>query len=317
MMPRALILHPGLLLLAMACAVSTAIAADAVPAATTIKHRFAILDNGANRLVLVDQQFPERSWSVPVPSGARDLQRLGTVATPASRDAKPDPLQQGEPRILVSHPNGAGEYAIATGKLLWSVKGQAGVSTARRLPDGNTMLGADHDGVRLITVDPAGTVVSTIPVECKGDLRLIRTAPGGHVLLGLAKPNLIVEVDDKGTVVKEFPLPGKGYIAERLPNGDTLAATGAALSVVELDPTGKVVRTIGGKTGFPDARFLWFSSFDQLPDGHLMVANWCGHGHEGKGPHLLEFDADNHLIWQWEDHQLVRTATSVLALDER
>ncbi len=296
--------------------------------APVILHRFAILDNGPSRLVLVDQVHPELNWSVNVPHASRDLQRLGMVTPPPPPKKKPsggakvkppapDPLQFGEPRILVSHGDGAGEYSIANGKLLWSVNGQQDISSARRLPNGNTVLGSSQGGVHLITVDPKGKVVSNIPVDCPGDLRLIRLTPDGHYLLGLAGPHMIFEVDAAGKKVAEYKLPGKGYIGERLLNGNVLAATGEGLTVAEIDPQGKIVHSIGGKEAFPNARLLWFSSFDRIADGHLLVANWCGHGQEGKGPHLLEFDYDNKLIWQWEDHKLVTMATSVLGLDER
>ncbi len=309
--------HAHLLVATALSALSAAVAAAAEPAAA--QHRFAILDNGAGHLVLVDQVHPELGWSVGVPGGARDMQRLGMVSQQsiAKKPGAPDPLQSGEPRILVSHGDGAGEYAIATGKLLWSVKGQRGVSSARRLPDGNTLLGSSEGGVHLITVDPKGKVVSTVAVECPGDLRLVRTTPDGHFLLGLAGPHLIWEVDATGKKVAEYKLPGKGYIADRLPNGHVIAATGDGLTIVELDSMGKIVRTTGGKAAFPDEKFLWFSAYDFLPAGHLLVANWNGHGHEGQGPHVFEFDADNHLVWKWEDHQLVKDATGVLALDER
>ncbi len=298
------------------------------PPAPVILHRFAILDNGPSRLVLVDQVNPKLGWSVNVPHASRDLQRLGMVTPPPPPKKKPsggakvkppapDPLQFGEPRILVSHGDGAGEYSIATGKLLWSVNGQQDVSSARRLPNGNTVLGSSHGGIHLITVDPKGKVVSKIPVDCPGDLRLIRLTSDGHYLLGLAGPQMIFEVDAAGKKVAEYKLPGKGYIGERLPDGNILAATGGALTVAVLDPQGKILHSIGGKEAFPNARLLWFSSFDRIANGHLLVANWCGHGQEGKGPHLLEFDENSKLIWQWEDHKLVTMATSVLGLDER
>lgn len=317
-----------------ACLAATATAAEkkkpTIPQAPVIQHRFAILDNGAGRLVLVDQVHPELGWSVAVPANARDLQRLGMVTPPPPPKKKPasgskpkvkppapNPLQMGEPRILVSHGDGAGEYSIASGKLLWSVSGQRDVSTARRLADGSTILGSSNNGVHLIRVDLKGQVISSVAVDCPGDLRLIRPTPNGHYLLGLAGPQMIFEVDAAGKKVAEFKLPGKGYIGELLPNGNLLAATGQALTVAEIDPSGKIVHSIGGKDAFPNARLLWFSSFDRLSNGHLLVANWCGHGQEGKGPHLLEFDYDNNLLWQWEDHKLVTMATSVLGLDER
>jgi hypothetical protein len=64
----------------------------------------------------------------------------------------------------------------------------------------------------------------------------------------------------------------------------------------------------------PQARLLWFSGFQILRDGGVVAANWCGHGHLGKGPHAVRFDRENRLIWSWEDHLLVRTATNLLII---
>ena len=45
--------------------------------AEEIRHRFVCVDNGANKLIYVDQLEPGDGWSVPIPSGSRDLQLIG------------------------------------------------------------------------------------------------------------------------------------------------------------------------------------------------------------------------------------------------
>ena len=259
-----------------------------------VEHRFLALDNGGNRLVLVDQAQPARGWSIPIPPGGRDLQRLGD-------------------RVLVSHGTGATEYALADGKAGWSWTGGKGISSARRLADGATLLLRDGAMLRL----PAGATKPTeIPVAGLEGSRLVREDGPGRFLIGLSNPKALLSVREDGHVLSRLPLPGKGYTGLRLPEGHVLASTGAAVSVLELDAQGAVVRTFGGLQAHPQARLLWFSGFQRLANGDVVVANWCGHGQEGRGPHAVQFDAANRLVWSWEDHRAAATVTNLLILED-
>ena len=75
-----------------------------------------------------------------------------------------------------------------------------------------------------------------------------------------------------------------------------------------------VPRTVGGRKNHEGLQ--WFSGFHHLDSGNIVVANWLGHGKAGKGPHLVEFDKDNKLVWKWEDHQKAKQITNVLILDD-
>ncbi len=281
---------------------------------SAIEHRFLAVDNGGNRLFHVNQSNPEANWTIDIPSGSRDLQLVGTDA------------------VLVSHGNGCGEYDLASGKRTWAVSDYKKVSSARRLPNGNTLLAASIGGVTLIEIDRNGKRVSSLALGELKDQRLIRRLPealrrssgrpeqaegeskDAHVLLSLAGPRKLVEIDARGKTVWDASLPGKGYVAVRLPGGNTLATTGGACTVVELDAEGKIVSTVGGKKAHPRARLLWFSGMDRLPNGNVVVANWNGHGNVGKGPDIVEFSPKNKLTWQWESKE-AKSITNVLVLD--
>jgi hypothetical protein len=279
-------------LLAIAAALAVRANAGATP------PRFLAVDNGGNRLLLVDQSDPARGWSVPIPAGSRDLQQL---------DGR---------RVLLSHGDGAGEYDLADGKKVWSVSGFKGVSTARRCKDGTTVLGSNDGGrVRFLWVDRDGKEVRRQePAGC-ADLRLARETESGGLLFTAGNPPRVVETDAKGAVTWTAKLAGKGYVAYRMPDGTTWATTGETCTVAVLDRDGKEVRRLGGKDAHPQARLLWFSGFQPLADGGAAVANWCGHGKEKQGPHVVAFDAQNRLAWVWEDHAVAKTVTNVLVLE--
>ncbi|MBI5684725.1 MAG: hypothetical protein HZC54_06565 [Verrucomicrobia bacterium] len=271
-------------------------------------HRFACVDNGANRLLLVDQAEPSRGWSVAIPTGSRDLQRLE------------------KNRLLVSHGNGCGIYDMKDGRCLWRLEGFSGVQTARHIADRDEiMLGAIAKGAvefHFLKRDgewfhKSDRVVRATGVE-PALLRLARFTSDGHVLFTTGNPIRVVEWDlAANKEVWSAPFPGKGYVALRRADGTTAVSTGGAVSVVEIARDGKITKTWLGDAYRKQHRLDWFSGFEFLPNGHIVVANWLGHGAQGKGPHVIEVDADNKVVWSWEDHTAAKQVTNLLMLDEK
>lgn len=271
-------------------------------------HRFVCVDNGANRLVCVDQNHPARGWSVAIPAGSRDLQRLAGG------------------RLLVSHGNGCGIHDLKDGRCLWRTEGFSGVQTARHVVDRDElMLGAAaKDAIEFHFLkregegfQKSGRVVRVTGVD-PGLLRLARFTDNGRVLFTTGNPVRVVEWDlAANREVWSAPLPGKGYVAVRRPDGTTVATTGGAVSVVEIARDGKITKTWLGEAYRKPYRLDWLSGFDILPNGHLVVANWLGHGAQGKGPHVIEVDADSRLVWSWEDHTAAKQVTNLLMLDDK
>jgi hypothetical protein len=267
------------------------------PAQENIRHRFLCVDNGKNQLLLVDQLHPDKSWSQPIPSGSRDIQIVA--------DGK---------RVLVSHGNGAAEYDLATGAASgWRVTRYSGIQSAVRLANGHTLL-ARGDGA-VFDVDADGKETASIQPRVKLDIRLLQLLDGGNFLLCGAHSRSLIEMNRDGAIVKTIPLPGKGYRAARLANGHYLASTGDECKIVEVDADGKVSWFVGGKKEHPGIGLDFFSGWDTLANGNIVVANWLGHGKQGKGCHLAEFTPDNKLVWTWQDHTLARQVTNVKMLE--
>jgi hypothetical protein len=286
----------------------------------SLKHVLYLVDNGLSRLLFLNQKDPAKSWTVPVPAGSRDLQLVANN------------------KILVSHGNGAAEYDRTTGAKGWSVSTYAGVSTAQRLSNGNTLLGWSTPAsattpaqVMFSEVNPAGTEVSRLTLHNITTLRLARRLANGNTLFTGDLNNDLVfrvfEVNAAGAIVWQQSLyGGRGYVANRLPNGDTQATIGPIGSLYEpgkddnkllqLGPTGAVVKFWGGMTTHPNARLRKFSGYSVVPgSGNVLIANWLGDGNVGTGPHAVEFDADNNLVWSWEDHAAARTVTNLLVVE--
>ena len=275
-------------------------AAAATPS-SLIQHRFLVVDNGANRLLLVDQRNPGQNWSVAVPKGCRDLQlvRPGVV--------------------LLSVGTGAIEYRLADGMPDgWKAAGFQDIQSAVRTPDGHTILGTSTGVV--IELDAQAKEVARVRIQQPGldSVRLLRPAAGGTWFASCGKPFSIVEFDLKtGSVVRSIPLPNKGYKTIVKPDGHLLASAGEAATVLEFDAAGKTTATLGGKAQFPKIGLDFFSGFELCPNGNVVVANWLGHGKQGTGPHLVEFNPANQLVWSWTDHQAARQVTNLILLDPK
>ncbi|WP_018615309.1 carbohydrate-binding protein [Segetibacter koreensis] len=285
-----------------------------------LKHLLYMVDNGFNQLIFLNQKDPSKNWKISIPTGSRDLQLVANN------------------KILVSHGNGAAEYDRTTGARGWSISTYSGVSTAQRLRNGNTLLGWSRVAsgstpakVVLSEVTSAGREVARVTINNITTFRLARRLPNGHTLItGDFNNDLkykVFEVDGAGTVVwQQLLYGGKGYVANRLTNGNTRATMCPVGNLyqpgkddnklLEFGSTGAVVKYWGGMTKHPAARLRKFSGYSVVPaNGNILIANWLGDGNTGTGPHAVEFDAYNRLVWSWTDFSYAQTVTNVLVIE--
>jgi hypothetical protein len=261
-----------------------------------IRHRFLATDGETSKLIYVDQLHPEKDWTVETPKGPRDLRRVG------------------DKTVLVSHKGGAFEVDLETGKQTWIVNGYREVHAAIRLGNGHTVLvGQTEKGVTLHDVDRDGKETGRVVVEGKRNTRNAQRFENGNILFTSGKA--AVEVDVSGKVVWEAAIPGAADDIDRLENGLTVVPTGSGGTALYLDKDGKVVATRGGKDVHPELKIHWFAATQTLPNGNLVVANWLGHKPGLTGPHVLEFDAANKVVWKWESEGRVQTLHNVLVLE--
>jgi len=272
--------------------------------AAPIKHEFVAIDEGLAHLFYVNENAPAKNWLVPVGQPqARDLQLIGGN------------------RLLVGHDAGYAEFDLATGKKLAEVAAYHGVASARRLPNGHTLLTGVNlggaTGVVVLEVDAANTVVKQT-VYPGNYVRLLRQTAKGTFLL--MTDTTIREGDATGAIVWEAKVDGfrHAWKAVRLPNGDTFASAGYGAFLVELDAVGKIVRKFGAKGETPEAvNTNFYATFQLLPNGDVVVANWQGHGpgHGHSGVQLLEFDRTGAIVWQWSEAEKISSLQGVLVLD--
>src|SRR5205085_985860 len=109
----------------------------------------------------------------------------------------------------------------------------------------------------------------------------------------------------------------KGYVADRLANGDTRATICQTDNkLLQISSTGSIVKYWGGNANYPNGELRKFSGYSVVPaNGNILLANWLGDGNVGTGPHAVEFDASNHLVWSWKDYTAAQTITNILVIE--
>lgn len=224
-------------------------------------------------------------------------------------------------RILIGHHHGYTEFDIELGRVVKEFAALEGVTAARRQPNGHTII----VGVNIVGV--TGVVVVELDANDNevrraifpGDyIRLIRQTRQGTYLMSCN--DRIREGSREGKYLREFPVEGfyHAWKALRLPDGNVIVSAGYGAFLVELDPNGKIIRKFGGKESVPESvRPFFYAMFQLLPGGHIVLANWQGHGpgFGDSGVQLLEFNRAGEIVWSWSKADLISSLQGVLVLD--
>jgi outer membrane protein assembly factor BamB len=287
-----------------------------------VSHR--VLLQGNDRLAVLDRRG-EIEWEMPW-GGIHDLQRLpnGHVL-----------VQQGG--------NHLAEIDLSTKQVVWTYasdtqNGNQGkrVEVHSFVPlDNDRLLIAESGPSRLIEIDRAGTLLHEQPLavrqpDAHRDTRLVRRLANGNVLVCHEGDGCVREYDHAGKVVWEFAVPmfgneakgGHGpeafgnqvFCALRLPSGNTLVATGNGHSVLEVDPSGRIVWELHQKD-LPGIVLAWVTTLEVLPNGHYVLGN-C---HAGPGqPVLIEIDPKTkQVVWTLDGYERFGNSVSnSMLLDE-
>ncbi len=291
-------LLPGLAL-AAAGRLPTAGAADA-----PIRHRLLLAEygNAPNRLLELDEQGRlVRDYRFPSISVIFQPLPGGNVLFAAG-----------------GKPTGVREVD-RDGKIVWSYDSQCPqVLGCRRLKNGNTLL-AEQGPCRAVEVDPKGNVVRVVPLQTTEagyhlQVRNIHRLPSGNILAAHEGEGAVREVDGEGRLVWEYRGVENAGDALRLPNGNTVISCGTQKRVIEVTRDGKIAWEFGAGDA-PELNLTWISSLQLLRNGDLLVGNFL-RGQEGRGAHAFQVTRAKKVVWTFADHSLVRSLTTVRALDD-
>lgn len=266
-------------------------------------QRFLLRDEGRSQLGYTDLTDTAKNWTVAIPAG-RDMQLVGNN------------------RVLIGTNNGYEERDIANGNKVYELAGFPGTVSARRLKNGHTMLVGinwqDAKGIVLIEVNAAGTVLQKIVYPGFNYVRLLRETGNGNFLI--SSNDTIIEGNKQGAVIWMAKIISQkqphAWQPVRFANGQTLVSGGYSGNMQLFGADGKLIKTISG----PDeVKPNFYSGYHILPNHHIVVTNWQGHGpnNGALGTQLLEYDQDGKLVWSWkQDPARFSSLHAVIVLDQ-
>jgi hypothetical protein len=264
--------------------------------AETIKHRFLAKDESRAQLHYVDQFDASNDWTIKLKKGCRDIRLLDNN------------------RVLISYTDGFAEFDLSSQTKLHEMHrtGFKKTETVTRLPNGNTVLGANQNGITFFEVKSDGAIVREVNFPQFNTMRLMRFSPEGHFMFG-ANTNHVIEAGWSGNVLTDFKVPGAKHIYwVRKLDSAYRVSTGYGKSIVDVTPEGRILRTLGGTDDY-----FFFSRPFELANGNTVACNWTGHkpSDSEKAPQLVEFDSNGNVIWKWHDPARAGTIHGVIIFE--
>jgi len=214
-------------------------------------------------------------------------------------------------------PTGAREVTRKGEEVAKFVSKSPQVLGSRRLANGNTLL-AEQGPPRAVEMNKAGEIVRTTPLTTSHadphlQVRNIHQLPNGNILAAHEGEGAVREVDPSGKVIWEYPGVQNAGDAQRLANGNTLISCGTQKRVIEVTPDKKIAWEFTAKDA-PELNITWVSSIQQLPNGNLLVGNFLRG--QNKGAHAFEVTREKKVVWKWDDRSVVKSLTTVRAIEE-
>lgn len=184
--------------------------------------------------------------------------------------------------------------------------------------DNDRLMIAESGAGRIIEVDRAGKLLHEVKLKLNkpnahSDTRLVRKLKSGNYLVCHEHDGAVREYNSTGQVVWEFDVPlfdkpkrgGHGpeafgnqcFGAVRLPNNNTLIATGNGHSVLEVTPDKQIVWKIE-QNDLPNITLAWVTTLEVLPNGNYVIGN-C---HAGpNNPLLIELEPKTKkVVWTFD-----------------
>ncbi|MCB1091622.1 MAG: PQQ-binding-like beta-propeller repeat protein [Verrucomicrobiae bacterium] len=225
--------------------------------------------------------------------------------------------------VLFAHLSGAREVTMKN-EVVWEyVATTAGVEcqAAQPLANGNVLV-VECGKSRLIEVDRDGRIAKEIPLVTKPEIKVhnqyrgARKLANGHYLVVFKGEGKIVELDGDGKTLREEKVPGDPHEAIALKNGNWLVTCGDAHQVIEIDPAGRVVWSLGENELPGNNPLRLMAGAQRLPNGNTLLCSYLGHGHIGENPMVYEVTPEKKLVWTFADHAQFKTVNQIQVLDE-
>jgi prepilin-type processing-associated H-X9-DG protein len=246
------------------------------------KPAYDVLASGSKRIILFDPDLNAK-WEYPA-RNATEVHRLknGNILFADGRVIEITP----EKKIVF-------EYAPPEKK-----EGSYG---CQRLPNGNTLVGENYTG-KIRELAPDGSVVFELQTQFKTNdqhhrLRWFRKLQNGNYLVCNSGDHFVREYTPEGKIVWEYHTPNVAFLAERLPNGNTMISS--LDQITEVNKSGKTVWEFQ-KSDLPELGIRAMCGFQILRNGNIVIGCYNAYDEDGKGAGMFEITRDKKLVWAYQ-----------------
>lgn len=176
-----------------------------------------------------------------------------------------------------------------------------GSYTCQRLPNGNTLIGENYSGI-VKEIAPNGSVAFELQTQFKTDdqhhrMRMVRKLEKGTYLVCHSGDRLVREYTSSGETVWEYETPNIAFLAERLPDGNTMISSFDQVTIVS--PNGKIEWEFK-KSELPELGIRSMTGFQVLHSGNIVIGCYDAYDKEGNGVGMFEITRDKKLVWAYQ-----------------
>ena len=280
--------------------------AAAAVAGPAVKHIVVLADESRGYCRYIDQFDPRNSFSIPVPRPVWDLQRCG------------------KSRFRSVGGNGFTVVDIETRRIVDQFKHPAlgGVCSVSDLPDGGFIASVNAKNcIKVLRFAKDRNLIATTTFTGIYNARTMTRLANGEILLshdsGFVRGKL-TDQDGEGEILQRFEIP-KGrnpyHLIPDLAGKGYWGSTGYGVELVHYGLDG----SIGPRWSAQQPEKLhnhFYGQVVELPEGHLMVANWTGHRPEDSrnGWQVFERDAEGNIVWFLYDPVALGSISGVCVL---
>ena len=205
--------------------------------------------------------------------------------------------------------------------VLWEHKAAKGeeIFTCQPLPGGNVMILCNGSPPRIMEFDTkTGALekeirVPTTTKKVHGQFRVARKTSRGTYLLPYLSENKVCELDPHGKVIRTIDNIRGPFQAELLENGNILIGGGYGKQVVEIAPDDSVVWKVGAND-LPGEPLKFIAGIQRLPNGNTLIVNWAGHVPHAPTAQILEITPAKEIVWKFNDWESFSAVSSVQVL---
>ncbi|SKB02196.1 hypothetical protein SAMN02745166_03573 [Prosthecobacter debontii] len=223
--------------------------------------------------------------------------------------------------ILFAYLDGAQEITRDK-QVVWEYKAPTDTKVechaCQPLPNGDVLI-VECGTSRLIEVNRAGKIAKEIKLvttceKIHNQFRGARKTANGHYFVTFKGEGKVVELDPTGQVLREIPVPGDPHEVVPLPSGNLLITCGDGHKVQEIAPDSQVVWELN-ENDLPGNTLRLMAGCQRLPNGNTVFCNYLGHGHLGEQPQVFEVTPDKKVVWESADHAHFKDINQIQVLD--